>query len=701
MTIHLTIPRVAAALSILLSSLSLCSLRAQAAERTAPSPASIEERHWALEHLLRAGAHLPFSFVYDGQPSALQMSSWPKTSVDEQLDSLQTRHTVSWTDPKTGLQVTCVAVEFADFPVVEWTLYFKNSHTANSPILEKIEAIDTPLSAKSSAIGRLHYIDGDGEVHGRLQFAPQEKTLKPNVPLSFAPLGGRPTDGSFPYYNLEWNGHGVVVVLGWPGQWSSSFTSDARGNIHVIGGQQLTHLTLYPGEEIRSPRVALLFWEGGSWIDSQNLWRRWMRAHNMPKPGGQDVPVIRAGGGFLYGKLGWGAGLLNERDQLGLIDRYQQERIKLNTWWIDILGAGTWKNSSDEYLPSPEPGIVSWDTDRTRFPGGLRAVSDHTSSLGEKLLVWIEPEHIWVTNVLFQSHPEWLLRSPNDPVIRKQINQGVILGNRSLLNLGNSAANRWLVDRLSRLIDEEGIKIYRQDFNITPLLFWRQNDSADRQGMTENLYVQGYLRLLDALQIRFPALLIDTCASGGRRDDLETLRRAVPLWRSDTWGPDVVLQDQAYGLALWVPYFGTGTHATDPYAYRSSLGSSLMTSWDVRDPKLDYGSIRKLEAGFWRTAPFFREDYYPLTAFSAAATKWMAWQFNRPEHGDGIVQAFRRDQANETTKSFQLHHLDPLALYAITDLDTNASSIVSGKDLMNEGLARISHNQDAGLSEGI
>ena len=57
----------------------------------------------------------------------------------------------------------------------------------------------------------------------------------------------------------------------------------------------------------------------------------------------QRPGVIRAGGGFLYEKLGWGAALLNEKDQVTLMDRYHQEEIKLNTWWIDILGAGSWK----------------------------------------------------------------------------------------------------------------------------------------------------------------------------------------------------------------------------------------------------------------------------------------------------------------------------------------------------------------------
>ena len=43
----------------------------------------------------------------------------------------------------------------------------------------------------------------------------------------------------------------------------------------------------------------------------------------------------------------------------------------------------------------------------------------------------------------------------------------------------------------------------------------------------------GYLAFWDELRRRHPGLLIDTCASGGRRNDLETLRRAIPLWRAD------------------------------------------------------------------------------------------------------------------------------------------------------------------------
>jgi hypothetical protein len=106
----------------------------------------------------------------------------------------------------------------------------------------------------------------------------------------------------------------------------------------------------------------------------------------------------------------------------------------------------------------------------------------------------------------------------------------------------------------------------------------------------------------------------------------------------------------------------------------------------VRDPKLDYAALRKLEAEFWQAAPFFREDYYPLSPFNADANAWLAWQFNRSEQGDGLIQVFRRNKADETSKIFPLHALDPAVQYEITNLDTQVSSTASGKDLMEKGL---------------
>ena len=47
-----------------------------------------------------------------------------------------------------------------------------------------------------------------------------------------------------------------------------------------------THLKLYPGEEIRTPRILLLFWHGDR-TRGHNLWRRLILAHYTPRPNGQ------------------------------------------------------------------------------------------------------------------------------------------------------------------------------------------------------------------------------------------------------------------------------------------------------------------------------------------------------------------------------------------------------------------------------
>ena len=121
---------------------------------------------------------------------------------------------------------------------------------------------------------------------------------------------------------------------------------------------------------------------------------------------------------------------------------------------------------------------------------------------------------------LRSEHPEWLLRTEGRMT-------------NSLLNLGNPECRQWLTDHVCRLIQDNGIKIYRQDHNFAPLEHWRKNEAQDRQGMNENLHVQGYLQFWDDLLARNPGLWIDSCASGGRRNDLETMRRSVPLHYTD------------------------------------------------------------------------------------------------------------------------------------------------------------------------
>jgi alpha-galactosidase len=254
------------------------------------------------------------------------------------------------------------------------------------------------------------------------------------------------------------------------------------------------------------------------------------------------------------------------------------------------------------------------------------------------------------------------------------------------LNLGNPQARTWLTNHVDRLLVEQGIDLYRQDFNMDPLGHWRGADPPDRQGITEIRHVEGYLAYWDELRKRHPGMLIDTCASGGRRNDLETLRRAIPLWRTDYRCEPMGTQCCTYGISLWIPLSGTGAADVDAYTFRSNMVPFTNCLFDVRNKTLDYVLLRRLTAQWRQVADCYLGDFYPLTEYSATKDSWMAWQFHLPEAGKGFVQAFRRDKCIFEAGRLRLHGLDPAATYEVTNFDAGKPQQVSGRELTGRGL---------------
>ena len=93
------------------------------------------------------------------------------------------------------------------------------------------------------------------------------------------------------------------------------------------------------------------------------------------------------------------------------------------------------------------------------------------------------------------------------------------------------------------LITNLSLSIYRQDANIDPVFYWWTGEAPDRQGMNEIRHVTGMYSFWDELQRRHPSLLMDSCASGGRRLDFEVMRRMVALTPSDDMWDDGVSRE--------------------------------------------------------------------------------------------------------------------------------------------------------------
>ncbi len=88
---------------------------------------------------------LAFSFVYGDQSSDDLLAAWTRGISTEKLDDSRTQHTLIWNDQSTGLEVRSVAVEYADYPAIEWTVYFRNNGSKPTPILRNIQGLDASL----------------------------------------------------------------------------------------------------------------------------------------------------------------------------------------------------------------------------------------------------------------------------------------------------------------------------------------------------------------------------------------------------------------------------------------------------------------------------------------------------------------------------------------------------------------------------
>jgi alpha-galactosidase len=615
---------------------------------------------WSDHALAGPAARAVFSFIFDGRPSTSLLASWHR-----QISPLPDgAWAVSYRDPATGLSLRAEVTPFKDFPAVEWVVHIQNDGARDTPVIENIQVLDADLGLMAAPEPlTLHWSRGGIATFD--DFAPQQAVLRPGGKKVFDAGEGRSSSVILPFFNLRGKERGVIAAIGWSGDWAAEFSTDRAGASHLKAGMARTHLVLHPGERIRTPRMLLLFYEGDRWR-GQNLLRRFVLAHHRPQLNGQPLVAPVTNGN-------WGG--TSAAVHLDNIRKIAEHDLKIDYYWIDAEWYGK-PGGTDSWAVN----VGNWAYKRDLYPAGFRPLSDLLRRNGRELMLWFEPERVYKGTSWDLDHPEWILDTGRSS---------------KLFNLGIPAAREFLTNFLSDRIREFGLGCYRQDFNIDPLPFWKKGDAPDRQGMTEIRYIEGLYAYWDGLLRRFPGLMIDNCASGGRRIDLETIGRATPFWRTDAPRDPIVHQCHTYGLLAWVPLNATSVDkAPNDYDFRSGMSSALCLNWWVEGDKpseaipddFPYAWAKKTLDQYAGFRAYYYGDYYPLTAYSQEADVWMAYQLDRPESGDGLLVILRRQASPYEFARLPLRALDAAATYEVTNLDGDAPATFTGTELTTKGL---------------
>lgn len=630
---------------------------------------------WFQAHFPKDGARedpsvLPFSFMLDGKPPMPQ--EWSVHVTESAGLDGRVRRTITGTQPALGLQVRAEATCSADFPAVEWVLYFKNIGAQDTPVIDDILPLDLTVPQPADGPCILHWAKGS---ECKLDdFAPQQTELTPSpstpqeAPRGSIEIGthGRSSNGTLPFFNLQTSDSGIIGAIAWTGGWKLNVARHSDGDVLLQAGMQKTHLKLLPGEEIRSPGIMLLFWQGDR-QHGHNVLRQFLLNHHTPRPDGDLLvgPICNAV---------WGEN--HDYNQIAKAKWWVDNDLPLEYFWIDAgwYGDGKFLENSTVFNSEWGSHTGNWWPNKAAYPNGLKPVGDALREMGLGFVLWFEPERPRVNTYFPREHPQWVL----GPV-----------GDNYLFNLGLPEAREAITDLISGIITEGGVTCYRQDFNQDPHPYWEMADAPDRIGMSEIRHIEGLYAMWDELLARHPGLIIDNCSSGGRRIDLEMISRSIALWRSDLQCyPDfdpLSQQMQVQGLAPWVPLSCGCFDRGSDYAFRSAMGTGMVITTNIYEQQpldampLDWLRQRLNEERLLR--PYFYGDFYPLLSYTLSNDLWTAWQWHRADLGEGCVMAFRRPQSPLVALEAKLQGLEEGAQYAVRDVDGGEESIVSGAQL--------------------
>ena len=580
------------------------------------------------------------------------------------------------------LRVKVLFCHYPSFGVSEWTVRFTNVSAGDSGILE--DAWTTLELEGDSPV--LRGILGD---HVN-QYRPYEKDLQ-EKPVSFISDSGRPTHVNFPYFDVSHGSGGTMLAIGWAGTWTAEFSySDGKTKCSArsVNGMRTV---LRAGESIRTALFVYAPYQVRDEWYATNFWRAWFVECNLPRNDASGKKVQPFSACCIANDTGLpnSDGSISERHTTWRpsLEKMIEVGAKVDVRWFD---AG-WYVAPDGSSPESDwwGTVGTWVLDPVKWPGKTFLEStEFARENGMRTLMWFEPERVTdvenlVTN--FDYKPEWAIQRPGVHSISN--------------NIGIPECYEWTVSRICKLLKENKVEIYREDNNRDPGSLWRYLDSQEsgiRTGITECKFVEAHYRMWDEIidcTLSFGgAGFVDSCASGGGRNDLESLRRGIPLLRSDSDRSSTSLRlSMTTSFNRWVPFCGANTKEkayeldptgrTDVYTWRASYLPALnVDSQFTQDPDQDFDMLRFGLNEWKQVRPFLLKDFHVLTDWHDKNNKtgFTAYCFSDPVQRRGVLFLFRMEDCEQNEIQLKL----PFDADKITlkDQDSGQVTEVAGKE---------------------
>lgn len=571
----------------------------------------------------------------------------------EQEGSDTVVYTITKTDKESGLVFITTLTLFGSGNAFEVSHEIKNSGSEKSPVISKLYAadVDIPIASKSGVTLKTARGCGTTGVDDDYDFGELSYQMGVGSSYSFAPEGGRSCNYGWPYFDLVGADGGCVIAIGWTGQWQADFAT-IPGGISMTAGQQYFNAYLKSGESIKTPSVTFMFYDGSS-EDGRNDFRQLYLNYYTPENVKKDDFVFPISCNITY-----------TPSEIQATMKQLTEKLELKNIcvWQDAGWYGEdkvdWNGQVGNWYPNSDLGEQ-----------GMKNTAKLVHDAGYRYILWYELERAQPDSQMGMEH--------RDLYYNLQTSTGY------LLRLDTEEGYEWMLSMISHGVEEYGMDIYRQDFNLSPLEYWLDNDGANRVGITENKYINNLYRMMDELLAKYPQLVIDNCAAGGRRLDIAMMKRCISLFRTDyscldTCDPQGVQYHQQ-NILSWIPFSSAGIYADirDPYIALGTMSvGSIVGSHAKWTSELTY-----------ELQPYYRGNYYNLLQATYDDYSHQAWELFDPDTNSGFALAFARPKTKEGMLKIKLKGLDPNMRYTVTLHGADEPLVEkTGKELMEKGI---------------
>ncbi len=330
--------------------------------------------------------------------------------------------------------------------------------------------------------------------------------------------------------------------------------------------------------------------------------------------------------------------------------------------------------------------LGDWFVDEKKFNNGIAGFAKSVHDLDMKFGLWFEPEMISIDSKLYETHPEWMIKTPGrgQTPARHQF----------VLDMSRKEVVDYLFELMSHIIQDAKLDYIKWDMNRNITEMYGADLPFDQQLEFSHRYILGVYDLYDRLTKAFPNVLFESCASGGGRFDLGMMYYAPQAWCSDDTDAveRIKIQDgTSYGYtpSMWGAHVSavpndqvgrlTSIDMRAKVAYFGAFGYEL----DVTELSDEEQAKIKQQVAFYKKYRklFQFGTFYRLETPDTNENVY-GWETVSPDKKTAIGMRYQiLNGANPAYIRYYFKGLDPERQYRVND----SQEVFSGAELMNAG----------------